>query len=107
MNTGANFQVFPSPNAFGPKRRQFRDLMLRDGKKIISQQFMQLDPTTKGKLKQNIIQGIFNVEIKGIDLSDLDLKPCLRCAFSHINQGKSPQDAVKKAIIQNVGRYGN
>lgn len=102
MNTSANFQVFPSPKAFGPKRKQFKDLMLRDGKKVISQQFMQLDPSSKGKLKQGIIQGLFNVEIVGIDLQNLNLKPCLTGIFENIKSGCSVEKAVKESIKNNM-----
>ncbi len=102
MNTSANFQVFPTPNAFGPKRKQFKDLMLRDGKRIISQQFIQLDPTSKGKLKQGIIQGLFNVEITGIDLQNLNLKPCLMDIFENMKKGCSIVESVKRSIKNNM-----
>jgi hypothetical protein len=36
MNTTANFDAYATPFAFGPKRKKFLDIMLRDGKKIIS-----------------------------------------------------------------------
>ncbi len=102
MNTSANFQIFPSPYAFGPKRKDFKDLMLRDGKKIISEQFIQLQPDAKGKLKQGIIQGLFNVKITGIDLTNLKFKSCLKDIFKYLEKEYSLIQSIKMAIEKNI-----
>ncbi len=108
MNTTANFQIFPTPYAFGPKSKRFRDLMLRDGKKIISQQFLDLDPLAKAKLNQNVLEIIFNVKINGIDLINLKLKKCIKDAFKLIDMGNDKIQSIKTSILQNIdGDYYN
>lgn len=102
MNTTANFEVFPTPYAFGPKRKGFKDLMLRDGKKIISQQFLDLDPQSRAKLNQNVLEIIFNIKINGIDLVDLKLKKCINDIFKMIDGGNEKIQSVKASILQNI-----
>lgn len=103
MNTSANFQIFPSPYAFGPKRKKFKDLILRDGKKIISQQFIQLDPNSKDKLNKGIIETLFKVKIQGINLGNLKLKLCLIDIFNNLDSKLSTIDSIKQSIKKNIG----
>lgn len=68
MNTTANIDMgdYSTPFAFGPKRKQFLDIIKRDGKKILSQNcFMNLDPRWKDILHRKIIGSIFDVKIDG------------------------------------------
>lgn len=63
---------------------------------------MELDPQAKNKLNKGIIQNLFLVKIRGIDLQDLNLKSCLRSIFNNLDNGYSKQKSIKCAIMENM-----
>lgn len=106
MNSTANINIgdYATPFAFGPKRKGFKDIMLRDGKKIISQS-VNLDQETRGKINKLVIQGLFDVKLnENIDPSQLSLKKCLKETFELIGSGMDKVSAINESLKRNLNQ---
>lgn len=99
MNTTANFDAYATPFAFGPKRKKFLDIMLRDGKKIISQGFGRFEPLERRKFNKNLISILFNVKINGnFPQHMVCLRDILRKIILNISNGHSYCSAVNQVL---------
>lgn len=100
-------EVVASPYAFAKRRADFRDIMLRDGKKIISEDFLSDNPGIKHDIKKYILETIFNAKIIGAELTDADLKPILRQVLHLINCGVARLEALQSVLSRENSAYDN
>ncbi len=97
MNTTANIQVYPmTPYAFKHTKREdfLQNLSIKTRKMIKNKDIRQ-------RKKRQLLNQLFNVQIKGGNLQNISIKQCIQHVLKQMQLGKNKCDSIQEYIRSN------